>query len=271
MKINVSIISLLIVNIFPIIGVTFFNWDLSSIIFLYWLENIVIGFYTVLKMIRIENKNYIGKSLQKDGQTKEYMLKIPLILFFIVHYGMFTLGHGIFLIFLLTPNLKMSGTILVGLVSLFISHGISYQRNFINKSEFKKKSSILQMFAPYPRVIIMHLTVLFGSYLMISLNLKTFGALLILITSKTAVDLITHIIVHNWDTRNTIPTHRKNMKLIEKLLPGFEKRMAEGYREQVESGEWEIIKNMMEPEEAKKIEEYWLKYYGIDSRNPNKL
>ena len=39
-----TIISLIIVNFIPLIGVFLFDWDSSDIIYIYWLETGVIGF-----------------------------------------------------------------------------------------------------------------------------------------------------------------------------------------------------------------------------------
>jgi len=47
---NVSLIALLIANIIPLFGVLFLEWDAFSIVLLYWAENLVIGFYNVLKI-----------------------------------------------------------------------------------------------------------------------------------------------------------------------------------------------------------------------------
>lgn len=48
---NFAVISLLITNLAPLIGVMFYGWDVSQIILLYWFENVVVGIYNVAKML----------------------------------------------------------------------------------------------------------------------------------------------------------------------------------------------------------------------------
>jgi len=47
---RISIGSLILSNLIPLIGVLFFGWDVSTILILYWSENVIIGFYNIFKM-----------------------------------------------------------------------------------------------------------------------------------------------------------------------------------------------------------------------------
>ena len=44
-------IALITVNLFPVFGVLFWEWDVFPIMLVYWSENVIIGFYNVLRMI----------------------------------------------------------------------------------------------------------------------------------------------------------------------------------------------------------------------------
>ncbi len=46
-----SALALVLVNLIPLLGAIFLGWNAFDVIFLYWLENIVVGFYTVIKML----------------------------------------------------------------------------------------------------------------------------------------------------------------------------------------------------------------------------
>ena len=74
---------LVLVNLIPLFGTLFLGWNAYDIIFLYWFENIVVGFYTVLKMshARGETATSVDTNL---GQLKA---KPAVIRFFILHYG----------------------------------------------------------------------------------------------------------------------------------------------------------------------------------------
>ena len=47
---DIPIICLVAANAIPLYGVAFAGWDAFSIVLLYWAENLIIGFYNVLKM-----------------------------------------------------------------------------------------------------------------------------------------------------------------------------------------------------------------------------
>jgi hypothetical protein len=57
-----GILALILVNLIPVFGVLFLDWKVFPIIFLYWAENVCIGFYSVLKMAFAspENGNSTG-------------------------------------------------------------------------------------------------------------------------------------------------------------------------------------------------------------------
>ena len=64
------LLALVLANLIPLFGVLYLDWDVGSIVVLYWAENLIIGGYTVLKML------VTGK-----------LGALPLILFFCRHYG----------------------------------------------------------------------------------------------------------------------------------------------------------------------------------------
>ena len=71
----------------PLVGVVAFHWTVFSVILLYWFENVVIGAFNVLKMAFAN-----PRSLASDA------LKLFLIPFFIVHYGIFAFVHGMIIL-----------------------------------------------------------------------------------------------------------------------------------------------------------------------------
>lgn len=188
---NLSAIFLIIFNSVPLLGVIFFNWSLFNVLFLYWAENLVIGFYNVLKMSKAQGIDS-GKSII---EPKELNRKSYLIPFFIFHYGMFTLVHGIFLVSIFGLSNIFSISILIGIVSLFISHGISYIGNFIQKEEYKIVSPGTLFGQPYSRILIMHVVVLFSGFVIQRFDLPILSVVLLVIL-KTITDLKLHQLEH---------------------------------------------------------------------------
>src|SRR3989338_8518396 len=130
-----SIFSLLAANLIPALGELFFKWDVLSIIFIYWLETAVIGFYTILKIVYVRGP--FGAEFDHAPFYFTVVSKIASILFFIVHFGFFVFVQGFFVMRLAENFYNPSlWTIFFGLLSLFISHGISFKKNFIGKWEY---------------------------------------------------------------------------------------------------------------------------------------
>ena len=152
------------------------------VLLLYWLESGVVGLYNVLRMLNISAK------------AGTYF--VP---FFVVHYGLFMFVHLLFIVAFFgrgnEPREILSG-IGVGIAALLISHGVSYRKNFIGGQEYKERTVKQQLFAPYGRIIVMHLTVLFGGWLVLGLG-EPVGALVIMVVAKTAIDSWAHIHEHN--------------------------------------------------------------------------
>ena len=82
---RLPLISLLAANAIPLVGVLFAGWDAFGIVLLYWAENLAVGFYNVLKIAFVKVKD-----------PKEHLGKLFMIPFFIIHFGGFTGGHGVF-------------------------------------------------------------------------------------------------------------------------------------------------------------------------------
>jgi len=209
---NIPILALLMANAIPLLGVLFLRWDVFAIVLLYWAENLVIGFYNVLKI-----------ALVNVERPSQHLGKLFFIPFFILHFGGFTAVHGFFvlalfkkeggevmegiswpgfLIFLqllikviskvysiIPPDLKYA------LLALFISHGISFVTNYVLKKEYAKEKVNSLMGSPYARIIILHVAIIFGGFLTMALNLPA-AILFVLVILKTVLDITLHLREH---------------------------------------------------------------------------
>ncbi len=195
-----SIIALILVNLYPVFGVLFWGWEIFPIMFLYWTENVVIGFYNVLRMIACN-----------DERRESWKQKLFLIPFFIFHYGGFTAGHGIFVILIFgrqnvfvqrdLPNLHnlwvilQEKYVLYAILAIFISHGYSFVKNYLQGGEYKLYSLSKLMRQPYGRIILMHTALIFGALLVVALKTPMAG-LLLFILLKIIMDLWAHMKEH---------------------------------------------------------------------------
>jgi hypothetical protein len=240
-------------NIMPAFGVLALGWDVGSILFVYWLESAVVGFFNVLKMVQAQGPlpptdetseteanaekraelSEAQQSLSERGATLSGGLgllaraaqaslqarqdrqvgsqpalppagtlalanscsRLTLIPFFILHYGMFMLVHGIFLISFFGPPSIPIAEMLLTMFLLFLSHGVSYILYFLLRGEYRWVSPNEQMFRPYGRIVIMHLTIIFSGLLIRSVGAPA-SALLVMIGLKVVIDLVAHFRSH---------------------------------------------------------------------------
>lgn len=200
-RIRRSIAVLILMNLVPIAGVLFLDWDIAALVVLYWSENLIIGFYNIVRMLVVAGPRAVLPSL-----------------FFSIHYGGFCAVHGFFIMsLLLDQQPSMSGdswpfflvflqllvnvvqallhTVpqawLVGFVGLTISHGYSFFANFIGTEERQNMSVKKLMTAPYARIFIMHLTVIAGGFAITAMG-QPLALLVTLVIVKTIADIYLH-------------------------------------------------------------------------------
>lgn len=200
-------VSMLIANFVPLFGVIFFNWQVSSLLTLYWAESGVIGFYTVLKMMRSERKSVHDKMNEEELKNKKLeghniLVKSLISFFFICHFGLFMFVHGIFLLAFFSDfesfgQVSFSGVI-VALFCLLVSHGISFYENYLKNEEYKKYSLKKLMGLPYYRIFVMHVIVISTGFIAVVMDQRIWS-LLLLIVFKILFDLKAHIKEHNFD------------------------------------------------------------------------
>lgn len=194
---SLSSLTLILANLIPLLGVLIAGWDIGQIMLLFWAESAIVGYYNLCKMWKI------GRwSLLFYGP------------FFVGHYGAFMAVHLLFIYALFIGDIE--GDVDVSrnqvfndmqvlwpaLLGLLISHGISYYVNFVKTNKGQGRTMALQMQEPYRRVMIMHVTLIFGGFLTLSLG-SNVGALMLLLLLKIAADLRSHVSQHSSKEEST--------------------------------------------------------------------
>jgi len=202
--------------------VLYLDWDVSSIIVLYWAENLIIGGFTLLKMLVAGGAGALFR-----------------MLFFCVHYGGFCAIHGIFVLELTrfagehaSPAAAASWPgplallqLFVGLVhqvlaaapdaflwgclALLLSHGISFLLLFIGQGEYRRTTVNELMRAPYRRIVVMHIAVIAGGFLVVRLG-SPLGLLFALVALKTGMDIMLHNRTHRTAAVTAVAAAGKN-------------------------------------------------------------
>ena len=188
-----SLLALGLANALPIAGVLLLGWKVFPLVLLYWLENVVVGGFNV------------GKLLLAQPQEPAYSVgKLFLIPFFIFHFGMFTLLHGVFVFALFgaktlprfdslaeLPAAIRAYHLGWGVLALVVSHGLSFYWNYFENGEYRRASLPILMMQPYARLVVLHLAVLFGGWIVLTIG-SPLLALLVLVALKTAADVRAH-------------------------------------------------------------------------------
>jgi hypothetical protein len=143
--------------------------------------------------------------------------KIFFIPFFSFHYGLFCLVHGLFVFALLGKNELGSDSMPTGssaleeltelvelameaggfwaALGLVVSHLFSFCVNYLGKGEYRRTVVPMLMIAPYGRIVVMHLAIIFGAFAIMALGSPVF-LLVILIVGKIMLDLKFHNRAH---------------------------------------------------------------------------
>ena len=215
---NISLIALVVANVIPLWCVLYLGWDAFYILLLYWSENLVVGFYGILKI-----------AFAKAPNPAAHLSKIFIIPFFTIHYGGFMAGHGLFLLSLfkktdgpfiqgnnwpcflvfvqLLVNVIRRAYLIIpanmkyALAALFISHGISFIYNYLLKGEFAVSKADRLMGQPYARVVVMHVALLAGGFLSVAIG-QPIGVLLVLVVLKIIIDVKLHLREHRRKQRS---------------------------------------------------------------------
>jgi hypothetical protein len=188
-----SVLFLLGANAVPLVGVLFWDWNLVDVLFAYWAESAAIGFFSILKIF-----------ITKDD-TRGWLIILVVFMkilgcaFFILHFGGFMAAHGAFLYAIAYEflNMKVKPLELLyatryALGSLFLSHGYSFVVNYLIKGERNQVKGRDPMVDPYKRILVMHLTLAFGTGFIVFYG-QPFFMLLIFIILKTGTDLQAHL------------------------------------------------------------------------------
>ena len=193
-----SVWTLVIANLLPVFGLLLPGWDIFEIMFLYWMESVLIGVFNVGRMM-VAERDQVG-----------WIIKLVLISCFAALYGFLTLALGGALLGLFgeaslrpgasTGNLtwqEIGGlfhhrSLWLGVAGLAGSHAYSFVTNYLRGGEYRRVSPIDLILRPFGRVLFMQVAVFVGAWLFLELR-KPPAFFLPVILLKILLDAIAHI------------------------------------------------------------------------------
>lgn len=186
----------LLFNLLPVVCAVTFGWSLLSLMLLYWAENVIVGIINVAKMAA----SAVGKG-PKMGLA--LLFDAP---FFIVHYGLFCAVHGVLILVLFNGEPTQSVDDPLQLPAVFLQqvhidkffalnlalltafHLYRFVFEWLVPGEWRRTNPLVQMFAPYGRIFVVHIAVLLGGFLASFIG-SPLIAVLILAILKTSLEV----------------------------------------------------------------------------------
>lgn len=170
------------------------GWSVFAVVFLYWLENVLLGAAAVVRMLSAQRPSLPGRAAMAG--------------FFCVHYGVFCLVHGIFVFILFSgtgPFVTNADGVQSGdpdagvFVAAVLDYGwaaaglalsivVDVVRDHFLAGAYKTADAASVMARMYGRIIVLHVALLGGGFLLAALGTPLVG-LVLLIVLKTAYDL----------------------------------------------------------------------------------
>lgn len=174
------------------VGIAAFGWPTFTVLALYWLENVIIGAFNVLRI------------LVAGARTERYLASLASAAFFTLHYGFFCLIHGFFVAALfggIRPAAGLTDTVLLMIgrvagdragalvVAAMVVAAAADTWRAVRAIDPEDRTAVqAAMSAPYGRIAVLHIVLIGGAFLVQALHLPSLAALL-LVAVKLVYDL----------------------------------------------------------------------------------
>lgn len=179
---------IVLVGLVPLLGVLWLNWSAWTVMLLFWIENVLLGGITLLRIL-----------LAMPADRAVWLGKLFLLPFFVVHYGFFCAGHLVFVVLLFgehgmrgvqspwdhltnvpeflqrDPTLVWASCVIAGvlLVRMLIDYVLS--------GAYRTAGPQAEMMRPYSRIVVLHLALIFGGFLVMTLGAPTLGVVVLIL------------------------------------------------------------------------------------------
>lgn len=153
-----ALVAGVVVNGLTLVGVIVLGWPAGNVFLLFWIENAILGIVTIPKVATARGPEKSGKDTGRSGG-------ITTALFFCFHYGLFCVVHLVF-----TALVAWSVGVDLSLFALGLPAALIALRYlaetlltwFGDRNRRLRVSPSQAMGEPYPRLIVLHLSVIIG-------------------------------------------------------------------------------------------------------------
>ncbi|MDP3696681.1 MAG: DUF6498-containing protein [Candidatus Taylorbacteria bacterium] len=215
-----SVISIVAVNLMPLIGVIWFGWSSFSILFTYWVQTGIIGYFSLLKIKKVAEFSPAELPIRVMAFAVRRSKKAKLVTEIIRDYrGVYLFGmvasiiplifftgyasKGVFNFSVFSSSFYITalavrdsfGIIVFGSLLFVLNHGYSYIVNFVGKKEFLHSNLAIQLSDPIERVGTIWAAVFLG-ITMLGFIPHLIAILIVLVIFKTMFDVYEHLKEH---------------------------------------------------------------------------
>jgi hypothetical protein len=202
-----AVTGIVLMNVIVIIGALVSGEGLVMLMWPYWIQSVVIGYYNVRRMQKLQRFSTDGLKVNGSHVDPTPSTRRQMWVFFTVHYGFFHFGYLIFLLGFSAGLMDVSSDdptslarldglsswnalwIAITAIGFLVSHGQSHREHV--EADLRGTANIgTLMFIPYIRIVPMHITIIVGALLGDGLGLLLFGSL------KTIADVAMHKVEH---------------------------------------------------------------------------
>jgi len=192
---NPVVLAGLLIDLIPIYAVIAWGWTAAPLVMLYWLENVVTGVMTLPRIL------LSGAAFGWRGLIAGAFFSA----FFTFHYGLFCFVHGIFLqvftsissawsespdtvtsfpdspLALVESALRSAPHMMAVVAAGVALQVVLFAWQFVGKGEWKTTNPMVEMFAPYPRIVVLHIGIFAGAGALFILGEPMIGVLALII------------------------------------------------------------------------------------------
>lgn len=191
----ISLTVMALANLLPILGFVFSDWNLYELMTLYWVENVIIGVFTVLKMLNVDNDSV--------ADDRKILTAVPpFMVYFLLCFLQVILIQVIFQKFL--PPLSPEETWLEGwhrmvgffsfafvqlkwvVLAMALSHGFSYVYDYNLGGERYRTSLKKLWYLPGSRLIVIMVIIMTAAGQLEAMNSLT--VFMVIIAVKIALE-----------------------------------------------------------------------------------
>ena len=227
------LLAIAVYTLLPLAGVLLLGWGWREVIILYWFENVALGAAMVVRMLRTTRDPGPEPMIINDRRVQQTPGSIlALTGFFVLHYGLFTLVHGVF-VFLIAggafsgvgtgPDANagaglgttaaaapgttgLAGIDWPGILIIWIVGGL-VQLLIAALGPLPRQRGTALMMSAYPRIIVLHVGIIGGAILIAESGWPPIAAVL-LIALHGLVDAVGWMLASRRDRRATVSAGR---------------------------------------------------------------